>query len=61
MPSLPPRPTIAQLSAALAARQVSSRELTAAALARIGATDQALNTFASSAGILLYRLSGDAH
>ncbi len=45
MTTLPPRPTIAQLSAALKARQVSSRELTASALARIGAADQALNSF----------------
>ena len=45
MPALPPRPTITQLSAALRARQVSSRELTAAALGRIGVADQALNSF----------------
>ena len=45
MPPLPQRPSITQLSKALAARQVSSRELTAAALARISAADGALNSF----------------
>jgi aspartyl-tRNA(Asn)/glutamyl-tRNA(Gln) amidotransferase subunit A len=45
MPALPQRPTIIQLSRALAARQVSSRELTAAALARISAAEVALNSF----------------
>ena len=45
MPPLPQRPTIAQLSQALATRQVSSRELTAAAIARIGAADGVLNSF----------------
>ncbi|TFG86535.1 MAG: Asp-tRNA(Asn)/Glu-tRNA(Gln) amidotransferase GatCAB subunit A, partial [Chromatiales bacterium] len=45
MPALPARPTITDLSLALRARQVSSRELTAAALKRIGAASEKLNSF----------------
>ncbi len=45
MPALPARPTITDLSLALRARQVSSRELTAAALKRIAAASEKLNSF----------------
>jgi aspartyl-tRNA(Asn)/glutamyl-tRNA(Gln) amidotransferase subunit A len=41
------RPTLAQLAGALRRREVSSRELTTAALARIEAGDPALNSFIS--------------
>ncbi|RMF95652.1 MAG: Asp-tRNA(Asn)/Glu-tRNA(Gln) amidotransferase subunit GatA [Gammaproteobacteria bacterium] len=40
-----PRPTLAELSRALAAGETSSRELTEAALARIAAGDERLNAF----------------
>ncbi|MDQ1302852.1 MAG: hypothetical protein QG595_835, partial [Pseudomonadota bacterium] len=39
------RPTITQLGRALRAREVSSRELVTAALARIEALDGSLNSF----------------
>ena len=45
MPPIPKRPTLADLARALRNREVSSRELTSAALARIETQDKALNSF----------------